>query len=66
MMFCLMISEIDDMAGPYIGQVDEVPLVNPDGSPVLGDDGKPKKVKLTVVASTAGNAPEPAPEAPQQ
>ena len=54
------------MAGPYIGQVDEVPLVNPDGSPVLGDDGKPKVVKLTVVASTAGHAPEPAPEVPQQ
>jgi len=54
------------MAGPYIGQVDEVSLVNPDGSPVLSDDGKPKVVKLTVVASTAGHAPEPATEGPQQ
>ncbi len=49
------------MAGPYIGQVDEVALQNPDGSPVLNAEGKPVVIKLTVVASTAGPAPEPAP-----
>ena len=63
-MFCLLASELNEgatMAGPYIGQVDEVALQNPDGSPVLNADGKPVVIKLTVVASTAGPAPEPAP-----
>lgn len=49
------------MAGPYIGQVDEVALQNSDGSPVLNPEGQPVVIKLTVVASTAGPAPEPAP-----
>ena len=49
------------MAGPYIGQIDEVALQNPDGSPVVDAEGKPVVIKLTVVASTAGPAPEPAP-----
>lgn len=52
------------MSGPYIGQVDEVPLVNDDGSPKLDEAGKPAVIKLRVVASTAGKAPEP--EGPQQ
>ena len=63
-MFCLMSSELNEganMAGPYIGQVDEVALQNPDGSPVLNPEGQPVVIKLTVVASTAGPAPEPAP-----
>jgi hypothetical protein len=51
--------------GPYIGQVDTVPIVTADGQPVLNDDGTPRVVRLTVVASTAGNAPEPAGD-PQQ
>lgn len=63
-MFCLLASELNEganMTGPYIGQVDEVALQNPDGSPVLNPEGQPVVIKLTVVASTAGPAPEPAP-----
>lgn len=63
-MFCLMSSELNEgatMTGPYIGQVDQVALQNPDGSPVLNPEGQPVVIKLTVVASTAGPAPEPAP-----
>jgi hypothetical protein len=66
-MFCLLISEQDEGAdmGPYIGQVDTVPIVTADGQPKLNDDGTPQVVRLTVVASTAGNAPEPVGD-PQQ
>ena len=63
-MFSLMSSELNEgatMAGPYIGQIDEVALQNADGSPVLNPEGQPVVIKLTVVASTAGPAPEPAP-----
>jgi len=64
-MFSLMSDERQEqMNGPYIGQVDEVPLVNDDGSPKLDEAGKPIVIKLRVVASTAGKAPEP--EGPQQ
>jgi hypothetical protein len=66
-MFCLMISEQDDsaMSGPYIGQVDTVPLQHADGSPVLDATGQPVVVKLQVVASSAGAAPEPTGELQQ-
>jgi len=64
-MFSLMSDERQEqMNGPYIGQVDEVPLTNDDGSPKLDEAGKPIVIKLRVVASTAGKAPEP--EGPQQ
>ena len=59
-MFSLMSDERhEQMSGPYIGQVDEVPLANDDGSPKLDESGKPVTIKLRVVASTAGKAPEP-------
>ena len=63
-MFSLMSDERHEMSGPFIGQVDEVPLANDDGSPKLDESGKPVTIKLRVVASTAGKAPEP--EGPQQ
>jgi hypothetical protein len=63
-MFSLMSDERQEQMGPYIGQVDEVPLVNDDGSPKLDEAGKPIVIKLRVVASTAGKPPEP--EGPQQ
>ena len=63
-MFSLMSDERHEMNGPFIGQVDEVPLVNDDGTSKLDEAGKPIVIKLRVVASTAGKAPEP--EGPQQ